>query len=145
MRTMYTCGNGSRTGNFFNDFDKVMNDIFADNPFMNDFGLGGRYPAVDIREDDEGYTLEAELAGLSEKDVTVKVTDGVLTISGGTEVKREGYLVKERRLSPFTRSFALPKDADESKIVATFRNGLLTLAVSKLEKALPKDIEIKVE
>ena len=104
-------------------------------------------PAMDIREDDEQYVLEAELAGLTEKDIEVKVENDILTLSRVVEEekedKKDGYVVRERRHASFRRSFYLPKDVDREKIVAHFENGLLSLQLPKAEKAKPRQIEVK--
>ena len=126
----------------FDDIDRVYRT------FLND-GSGGAYrsPSVDIHENENDYVLEAELPGLSEKDVEVKVEDNLLTIASRIdekgEEKRNGYLVRERRSAAFNRSFALPKDADREKIAATFKDGLLSLQIPKAESATPLKIEVK--
>lgn len=128
--------------NLFDDFDRVFNSLF-------DGRLVGspRVPAVDIREEADRYVLEAELTGLSEKDIDVKVQDNLLTIASKKEeekeTKKSGYLVKERRSSAFSRSFVMPKDVDREKIDAGFKNGLLTLTLHKVPESKPRDIEVK--
>ncbi|HUZ17657.1 MAG TPA: Hsp20/alpha crystallin family protein [Spirochaetia bacterium] len=126
----------------FDDMDRIFGSFFDD-------GFEVRTPAVDVREEDDRYMLEAELTGLSEKDVDVRVHDGLLTISSkkeeNKEEKKEGYILKERRSSGFSRSFLLPKDVDQEKIDAAFANGLLTLTLPKQEKSLPKTIEVKTK
>jgi len=126
----------------FDDIDRMFNSFFDLEPAWT------RTPAVDIREENDKYLLEAELTGLSENDIDVKVQDNLLTIaskkSEQTEEKKNGYLVKERRHSSFSRSFVLPKDADRDKIEASFKNGLLALSIPKLPEAQPKSITVKV-
>ena len=86
--------------NMFEDFDRVF-DSFLDNGW---FGRT-RVPAVDVREENDRYVLEAEMTGLSEKDVDVKVQDNLLMISSkkeeNSETKKSGYLLRERRSSAF--------------------------------------------
>ena len=126
----------------FDDIDRVYRT------FLND-GSGGAYrsPSVDIHENENDYVLEAELPGLSEKDVEVKVEDNLLTIASRKdekkEEKREGFVVRERRSAAFCRSFVLPKDVDREKIAATFKDGLLSLQIPKAESAKPLQIEVK--
>ena len=106
-----------------------------------------RTPSVDIVENDDRYVLEAELTGLTEKDVDLKVEDNLLTISSKkTEEKKEekrSYLLRERKDYQFTRSFVLPKDVDREHISASFKNGLLTLDLPKLPETKPRKIDIK--
>ena len=127
---------------FFDDIDRMFRSVFDSYPVVR-----RREPSVDIREEEGKYTLEAELPGLSEKDIEVKVEDNLLTISSSTEEKKEekryGYLMRERRSSSFSRSFVLPKNVERDKIDANFKDGLLTLRLPKTEKAQPKRIDIK--
>ena len=129
-----------RTLDLFN-WDRVFDRYFGD----FDHSVG--WPAVDVREDDDNYLVEVELPGLSEKDVEVKVENGVLTIASrkdeSREEKDEGYIWKERRHYSFSRSFSLPDNVDGEKITANFKNGLLDVAVPKAPAAKPKLIEVK--
>ena len=131
-----------KSTNLLRDFDAVMNSFFGD-----DLGLETRAPAVDIREEEDKYILEAELAGISEKDIDINVENGMLTISSEKkdekEEKKNGYILKERKSSSFRRSFMLPKDVDADKIDATVRNGILSLDMPKSPEAKPKKITVK--
>lgn len=103
-------------------------------------------PAVDIREEDDGYLVQAELPGVAEKDLKVSVDDNVLTITAKTgnnaERKTDGYLVHERRHAGYTRSFVLPRDADHEALTASFEHGLLTLNVPKTEASKARQIPV---
>jgi HSP20 family protein len=103
-------------------------------------------PLVDIHEANDAYVLEAELPGLSDKDVDIKVDGNLLTLASAAEPSEAaaigGAIVQERRSRPFSRSFVLPKDVDTDAIDATFVNGLLTLKIRKLATAAPKQIQI---
>ena len=126
----------------YDDIDRVFRTFVNDEP-----GLSRSTPSVDIRETDAEFVLEAEVPGLSEKDVEVKVEDNLLTIASRkdekSEEKREGYVVRERRSAVFSRSFVLPKDVDREKIAATFKDGLLSLQIPKAERVKPRQIEVK--
>jgi HSP20 family protein len=108
-----------------------------------------RVPAIDVKESAEGYSLEAELPGITDKDIEVKLEGNMLTLSTKKEErkeeKKENYLLKERKSYSFTRSFVVPEDVNAEKISAEFKNGLLTLSLPKTEKAKPKTLEIKVK
>lgn len=124
------------------NIDKMMDSLFSDVPEWD-----ARIPAVDIREEEDRYSLEAELPGLSEKDVEVKVEDSILTIQSSkneeNERKSEGFLLKERRSSAFKRSFVLPKDIDREGIEAKFKNGILSIEIRKTPELQPKTIEVR--
>jgi HSP20 family protein len=105
-------------------------------------------PLADITEDDKEYLIKAELPEMKKEDVKVTVENGVLTISGERKFEKEENKKKyhrvERCYGTFMRSFALPDDADFSKVNAEFKNGMLTVHVPKSEHAQPKQIEVKV-
>ena len=108
---------------------------------------GSTLPAVDVRETESDYLMEVELPGLTEKDVEVKLDNNLLTISSGKDEKKEekknGYVLRERRASRFSRSFVLPESVDREKIGAEFKNGILHLTFPKVPAAKPKTIEVK--
>ncbi len=121
----------------YNDLDSLLDSVFS----------GVKIPAVDIREDKENYTINAEIPGFDEKDISVFVEKHVLTIEGKKEEEKvddRKYLVKERAVRNFSRSFTLPDDLDEEKVSASFKNGVLEITLPKTEKAQPKRIEVKV-
>lgn len=108
--------------------------------------VGTRGPRVDVREAADGYHLEAELPGLTEKDIDVNVAHNLLTIASKSDEsqkdKSEGYVIRERRARSFSRSFVLPKDVDADNISANFSNGLLSLDIPRSAAAKPKQIEV---
>ena len=106
-------------------------------------------PSVDIEEDDDKYTIKADLPGVDKKDIDVKFEAGVLTIRG--EKKTESETGKgtrrhrtERFYGSFARSFALPDAIRVDDLNATYKDGVLSMAIPKEEKAKPKAINIKV-
>jgi HSP20 family protein len=105
-------------------------------------------PLVDITEDDKEYLIKAELPEVKKEDVKVTVENGVLTITGERKFEKEEkgkkYHRVERAYGNFLRSFALPDDADANKVNAEFKDGVLTVRVTKSETAKPKQIEVKV-
>ena len=104
-------------------------------------------PAVDITEDAESVTIQAELPGVDKNDITIKVSDGVLTIQGERrfkeEKKEENYYHFERRYGTFARSFSLPRTVNGDKVEAAMKDGLLHLRIPKIEEAKPKQIQIQ--
>lgn len=105
-------------------------------------------PLVDITEDGREYLIKAELPEIRKEDVKVTVENGVLTLSGERKFEKEEkdkrYHRIERAYGSFTRSFSVPDDADDSKVSAEFKDGVLTVRLVKSEKARPKAIEVKV-
>lgn len=144
MRNMVLHNPGTRV-RVWNDFDRLFDGVFDGNTRVS----GRHLPSVDIRETEDNYLLEAELPGLTNKDIDVKVEDNLLSISTVKEEKKEeqknGYLLRERRSGSFRRSFVLPKDADAGKIEAGFKDGILTLDIPKAEESKPRSIEVNVK
>jgi len=105
-------------------------------------------PLVDITEDEKEYLIKAELPEMRKEDVRLTVENDVLAISGERKFEKEERNKKyhriERAYGSFVRSFSLPEDADESKVTADFKEGVLQVHLPKSVKSKPKTIEIKV-
>lgn len=129
----------------FADMDGWMDAFFGGDPTL---GTSISTPAVDVRETDDSYTVEADLPGLTEKDIEVRVDGRTLTIESrkkeNTENKEEGkYVIRERRTLSFSRAFTLPEDADPEGVEAVFKNGVLELSIKKRPEAKRRLVEIK--
>ena len=98
-------------------------------------------PSCDISETDTEYRVQAELPSMKKEDVHVTLQDGVLTIQGERREEKEEKGVKfhRRELSygSFVRRFSMPDDADESKVDATFKDGMLNVVIGKSKAAEP--------
>ncbi len=111
------------------------------------YNTNAKSPAVDIREEDKQYVVEAEIPGYAEGDVEVNVDKHVLHIASKKQEEKKAdrkYLVRERVESSFERAFSLPDDVDESKISGSFKNGVLTVILPKKEEAKPQKIQIAI-
>jgi HSP20 family protein len=108
---------------------------------------GAVSPATDITEDDGHYVVTAELPGVKRTDISVEVRDGVLTIHGEKKSEREEKTEKrryvERSFGSFSRAFTLPSDADEKKIEASFKDGVLTVTLAKTEARKAQVVDVK--
>jgi HSP20 family molecular chaperone IbpA len=105
-------------------------------------------PAVDVIENEAGITLKADLPGVSKDGLHIRVDGETLTIEGQVnlgEAKQLDPVYAEVRTAQYKRSFVLSRDLDTSKIDATMKNGVLTLAVPKLERARPRRIPVRAE
>jgi HSP20 family protein len=106
-------------------------------------------PAVDVSDTEKAYEITAELPGIDEKNVDVKVTNGVLTIKGEKreekEEKKKDYYLRERNFGSFERSFQVPDGVDNDKIEASFKKAILTVTLPKKPEAqaAAKKIDIK--
>ena len=139
--------------NALSDFDRYMESFFGDNFLNPSDRIFNRVPAVDVRENEKGYILEADLPGFDEKDIEIRLDGNNLIISSRkAEEKNDGntgdggqegnYLIRERRYTSFSRSFRLPENADAEKISASFKNGILSLEIGKRAEAQQRVIQI---
>jgi HSP20 family protein len=106
-------------------------------------------PAVDIYETENELVVKAELPDVDLKDVDVRVENQTLTISGERKFEKQdsakGYHRIERSYGNFVRSFTVPNTFDTEKIGAEFKNGLLTVSLTKKEAAKPRQIKVEVK
>lgn len=106
-------------------------------------------PAVDITESDKAFELTADLPGLEEKNIEVKVANDGLTIKGEkkeeTEEKGKDYHLSERHFGSFQRYFRVPDTVDVEKIAATFKNGVLRVTLPKKPEAQKSEKKIEVK
>jgi HSP20 family protein len=105
-------------------------------------------PELDIRESANAVVVEAELPGVDEKDVTVSLANGVLTIKGEKthekEEKGENYHVTERSFGSFERAIRLPDSIDEGKVEAKFEKGVLKVTAAKKPEAVKVERKIEI-
>ncbi|MCB2154155.1 Hsp20/alpha crystallin family protein [bacterium] len=107
----------------------------------------GRYlvPPVDIYETEHELVVVADMPGVAKEDVNVHVDDGILTLEGRSKHALEGEpRFREYTLQNFYRQFQLGEQIDQEKINASLKNGVLTIALPKAEKAKPKQIAVTV-
>ena len=105
--------------------------------------------AVDIREEDDAFFVDAEVPGLAAEDVHIDVEKNVLTIRGERKVEKEEiedtYRRVERQYGSFTRSFTLPETVDADSISADLNNGVLALRLPKKEAPTPRSISVNAK
>lgn len=92
--------------------------------------------AVDIKENENDYTVKADFPGVGKEDIDISIDNNVLTIAAEhkdeAEEKEQGRIIRqERRYGKYSRSFNLGKNVDEASIKAEFDNGVLTLVIPK--------------
>ena len=140
--------------NFLTPFDRLFDQMVSQQfpeiekqvgvkPFQ-----GTAYPKVNVYEYDDKVGIIAEIPGLDKKDLSIDVEEGVLTIAGnkhglfddtGAKVIR-----KELKHSSFKRQFELGELLNGDKIKATFKDGLLSVEVPKVEPKKPKKHSVKI-
>ena len=104
-------------------------------------------PPVDIFEDENGFTLIADMPGVAKEHLVVRVTGDNLLIEGAATIPATGSmeLVYGEIQSPqYRRSFTLSRELDPGKIEARLANGVLNLRIPKSEEARPRRIDVSV-
>jgi len=105
-------------------------------------------PAVDIAENKDNLMVNVEVPGMKKEDVKVTFQDGILTIKGERKQEKEekdkSFHRVERSYGSFCRSFTLPNVVQGDKIKANYKDGVLSIALPKVEEAKPKEISIDV-
>jgi HSP20 family molecular chaperone IbpA len=102
-------------------------------------------PAVDIFETSAGLVVVADLPGVHQDGLELRVDDDVLTIEGRPRVAPRGdNLYREYTLHPFFRQFELTDAVDQNSITAHLQHGVLTLMLPKAEKAKPRRIPVQI-
>jgi len=106
-------------------------------------------PAVDIQETENELMLKADLPGIEEKDIDVRIENNTLTIRGERkfekQVNEDNYLRVERSYGSFSRSFSLPNTINTEAINAEYKNGVLTVQMPKRAESKPKQVKVNVE
>ena len=130
----------------------MLDDFFTNDLFdwkMKNFSLTDTtLPAVNIKELDEKYLVELAAPGMKKEDLKINVEGQMLRIScdksheNKEEDEDKKYMRREFSYQSFMRSFTLPKTVDADKIVASYRDGILSLEIPKKEEAKPKPVKV---
>jgi HSP20 family protein len=120
--------------------------------FFDDFGFSEMVeekqwiPTVDFSETDDHVIVRAEVPGMDKNDINITMSDGILTIQGEKkqekEEEKENYRFVERRYGSFSRSLRIPNGVDADKIEASYKEGVLRVAIPKTESEKSRKIEI---
>ena len=140
---------------FRRDFERLFEDFFSvfGMPLRTDGQQGGTHravmaPRMDVSETENEIRITADLPGVSEKDVEIRLIDDVLTISGETRIERdeqkEDFHLVERARGTFARSLRLPFRVDAKDVRANFKDGVLTITIPKPQEARERVQRIEV-
>ena len=143
-----------RDGSFPSIVSKLVNPLFEDF-FTRDItdwadrnisAIGVNLPSVNLKETDTKLEIELAAPGLKKEDFKIEVDHNTLIISAEKEEKKESdkkddYVRKEFNYQSFYRSFSLPDYADEDKIEATYKDGILNIAIGKKDNGKKKELK----
>jgi HSP20 family protein len=127
------------------ELDRVFESSFGS--FFRPLNSLNRWnPAVDVYQDNDQFTVYAELPGLKKEEIEISFNGDTLTIGG--ERKREGKTEDdfrtERFFGKFQRSLTLPVPVNTEKVNATYKDGILKVVLPKAEEAKPKQIPVSL-
>jgi len=126
--------------------NRLFEDAFTSRSEEKDMLATTWTPSVDIYETENELVLTADIPGINEKDIEVKIEDNTLSIKGERkmekETKEENYYRIERSYGNFYRSFTLPHNIDQDKINAEHENGILKITMPKKPELKPKNVKI---
>jgi HSP20 family protein len=142
-------------GTLRSEMDRLFDSFMGGLPtFPSMFGPGGSRgfalsPSMDVKETNKEIVVETELPGLDEKDISLTVQNGVLTIQDEKKLdydeEKENYHVIERRYGSFQRSLRLPDTVDDTKINAHFDNGVLKVTLPKRPELTREQRKIEIK
>jgi HSP20 family protein len=105
-------------------------------------------PALEFKDRENEYELIAEVPGMKAEDIDLKITEGVLRLSGDRKEEKEGkengFLFSERHYGHFERAIQLPAGVDESKITAKAHDGLLSIHLPKSKESIERERKIPI-
>jgi len=129
---------------FWSSVDRLVEDLWRSNAAQA--AAAGFSPRLEVVERNSEFVVTAELPGVDEKDFQIEVHGNVLTIRGEKRTEesgeREGRHFTERVYGAFRRSIELPLEVQGDKASASFKNGVLTIALPKAEAAKVRHIPV---
>ena len=106
-------------------------------------------PAVDVIEREDAFEVTAEVPGLDERNIEVKLSNGCLTIRGEKQEEKEDrqkeYHLSERRYGSFQRTFRVPDGVDADKVEAIFEKGVLRVKLPKRPEAKKNERKVEIK
>ena len=131
------------------EFDDLFNRFFGNRPARNTEPESWSIP-LDVVQEGDSLVVTASVPGTTLDEIDVSVDDNVLTIraesAGSTEkdssADTNGYLLRERRTGSYYRALRLPETVDYENAESTFKNGVLTIKLPKLESKKARKLEI---
>lgn len=129
------------------ELDKIFDDLLGSTTQAK--AVGQWQQRLNIAETDKAYVVSAELPGVEEKDITLELHDGLLSLSGKreqkTEAKEHNYHRVESFYGEFSRQIQLPDAVEIDKVEAKFKNGVLDITIPKMAEIRPSAKKIAIK
>ena len=135
----------------FGSLQEAFRDMLETWPFgeRQALSMADWTPSCNVSESPEEYRIEAELPGVKEEDMELNVEERLLTLRGERREEKEEKSKKYHRMESsygsFMRSFTLPDDADEAKMDAEYKDGLLTVRIPRTTPKESKARAVKIK
>jgi HSP20 family protein len=130
---------------WFEAVDEVMDRLLVPMAIIRS-GSQEFNPACDVEETDSHYLMSFDLPGISKDDLKIEVVDKQLTIAGERKLEKKddknSRHVAERYYGSFKRTFTIPSAIDSTKVEASYKDGVLQIAVPKAEAVRPQQVKI---
>src|SRR5512143_2424251 len=102
---------------------------------------------MDVKEDEKGYTVHADIPGVNKDDIHVTIDGNTVAISAeikprAEQKEGEKVLRRERHFGRARRSFALEQEVDEASASARYQDGVLELVLPKKPAAAAKRLTV---
>ena len=135
-------------GSLLDDFFKEVAPGFFIKPLHGDPVPGASQIRIDVSENDQAFTVRAEIPGVNKQDIHVSVEGSIVTLSAEIrqhDAEREGekLLRSERYYGSVSRSFQLPAEVDEAQSKARYENGILLLSLPKKVSNSPQRLTVE--
>ena len=139
----------ARWGLFGDDFDRAFEGFFRPMRWVEEATSENFVPAMDIKERENEYVVRTDLPGVRKEDINVTLENGLLTITAERKTEEESKegereLRRECRYGRYTRSLRLGTQINEKGVKASYRDGVLELALPKAEEVKPRKIDVNV-
>jgi HSP20 family protein len=130
-----------------------MNQLFDDTlstrqEGAEEFSKGSWSPPVDIYETAKSVVLKAEIPGISQEEIEIKIEDNVLVLKGARKFEKktddETYYRIERSYGSFMRTFTLPNSVDQNGVSASYESGVFKIVMPKKQDKKQKKIKVEV-
>jgi HSP20 family protein len=134
----------------YNPFDELFNE-FSKGFFVRPFSMpeGGAEPKMklDVKEDEKGYTVRADIPGVKKEDIQVDIDANAVTVRAEMkqekeEKKDQKVIYSERSYGMVSRSFSLPAEVDASGAKAEYKDGVLNLVLPKKAGAQARRLSV---
>jgi HSP20 family protein len=125
---------------------REMNRLFSDWPTRARLSAAPSYPAMNVWVDENSAVVTAELPGVLLEHIDISVEDDTLTLRGDRQPDTEEgvtYHRRERRHGGFLRTSKMPFRVDTDNVVATFKNGVLSIVLPRAQEDKPKKIAVR--